>query len=46
MQFFVMELQTRRKFEPEVAEVDGSWVHVAVAQDVRYPVDPDDRSNQ
>ena len=26
-----MELQTGRIFEPEVAEVDGYWVHVAVA---------------
>ena len=37
MQFFVMELQTGRMFEPEVAEVDGYWVHVAVAQDRRFP---------
>ena len=32
-----MELQTRRVFEPEVVEIDGYWVHVAVAQDLRFP---------
>ena len=32
-----MELQTGRRFEPEVAEVDGYWVRVAVSQDARFP---------
>ena len=32
-----MELQTGRVFEPEVVEIDGYWVHVAVAQDLRFP---------
>ena len=31
-----MELQTRRVFEPNVTEIDGYWVHVAVAQDDRF----------
>lgn len=31
-----IKLQTGRMFEPEVAEVDGYWVHVAVAQDARF----------
>ena len=32
-----MELQTGRIFEPEVAQLDAYWVHVAVAQDTRFP---------
>ena len=39
-----MELRTGRIFEPEVAEVDGYWVHVAVAQDVRFPINFNARS--
>ncbi len=31
-----MELQTGRIFESEVTEVEGYWVHVAVAQDGRF----------
>jgi len=31
-----MELQTGRIFQPEVTEVDGYWVHVAVSQDARF----------
>jgi hypothetical protein len=31
-----MKLQTGRIFEPEVTEIDGYWVHVAVAQDERF----------
>ena len=30
-----MELQTGPTLEPEVTEIDGYWVHVAVAQDQR-----------
>ena len=32
-----MQLQTGRIFEAEVSEIDGYWVRVAVAQDVRFP---------
>jgi len=32
-----MQLQTGRIFQPEVSELDGYWVRVAVAQDVRFP---------
>ena len=31
-----MELQTGRIFQPEVTEIDGYWVRVAVAQDERF----------
>jgi len=32
-----MQLQTGRIFQPEVSEVDGYWVRVLVAQDLRFP---------
>ena len=31
-----MKLQTGRLFEPQVTEIDGYWVHVAVSQDERF----------